>query len=46
MLQVNSTGEPYLENACCISNNPTSLEYFKEKDSSIEDYHRFCKRCG
>ncbi len=35
MLQVNSTGEPYLENACCISNNPTSLEYFKEKDSSV-----------
>ena len=36
LLLVNTTNEPYLENACCISNHSTALEYFKEKDSSIE----------
>jgi len=37
MLLVNSTDEPYLENACCISNHPTSLDYFKENYDPIYD---------
>ena len=43
MLLVNSTDEPYLENACCISNHPTSLDYFKEKDSAIKNIIEYVK---
>lgn len=35
MLLVNTNDEPYLENACCISNHSTSLDFFKEEESSI-----------
>ena len=46
LLLLNTTNEPYLENACCISNHPTALEYFKDKDSSIKNVIEATREIG